>query len=310
MIRYFQRGSRSWPAIVATIGFIVVLFAAVFCRPTLGGWTVQITNSTNTAGAAAAPKLSCLDALRTTAQTDGVFLFEPGLVSGLRNRVYSEVGNWEGRSSGGSIYYEHPCGQDTTQALHVQPGGLLGTIARYFQAPHTGSYIRSPQLSTETWFKTSHNQGVIVSLLSPGILGLGNGVTMAVSIDPQGQLSFVTNDASTGAGNVNRLTGPVVSDGQWHQVVTTWDDATKEMNLYLDGALVDSQIAVYDMVTVNDLRSTAFYYGNTGNSLLGVLGNLLFGNETQLRGEIAYAAGWERVLTPSEVAWHWDSRNN
>lgn len=309
MSRYFQRGSQSWPAAVATVFLTLVLLAAVLSRPTLGGWTAQITNATNTAGAAAAPQLSCLDSLRTTAEDEGVFLLEPGLVSGALSRVNSQVGSWEGRNFGGSVTNGHPCGQDTAQSLHVQYG-LLGLTSQYFQTPTTGSYTRAPQMSTETWFRTSYNQGVIVTLLSPGVLGLGNGVTMAVSINPQGQLTYITNDAATGAGNLNRITGPVVSDGQWHQVVTTWDDATREMNLYLDGNLIDSQSASHDMSNIDDARSTRFYYGNAGNSLLGVLGNLLFGNDTQLRGEVAYAAGWERVLTPAEIAWHWDARNN
>lgn len=303
MIQYSQRDSHSWPAVVAAIGLVLVLLAAIVSRPTLGGWAIHITNATNTAGAAAAPRLSCLDSLRTTAQEDGIFLLEPGLIHGLLNRVNSEVGTWEGRSFEGSIVNDHPCGQDTTQSLHVQPGLLT---SRYFQAPASGSYTRAPQLSTETWFKTSHNQGVIVSLLTSA----GNGVTMAVSIDEQGRLAYMTNDASHGVGQVNRLTSPVFVDGRWHQVVTTWDDATKEMNLYLDGALVDSQIGIYDMAPISENQSTKFYYGNTGNSLLGLLDNLIFGNDTQLRGELAYAAGWERVLTPAEVAWHWDSRNN
>jgi len=309
MIQYSQRDSHSWPAVVAAIGLVLVLLAAIVSRPTLGGWAIHITNATNTAGAAAAPRLSCLDSLRTTAQEDGIFLLEPGLIHGLLNRVDSEVGDWEGRSFGGSVVHDHPCGQDTTQSLHVQPGLLT---SQYFQAPASGSYTRAPQLSTETWFKTSHNQGVIVSLLSPGLplLGLGAGVTMAVSIDAQGQLMYLTNDASTGVGNVNRITGPVVSDGQWHQVVTTWDDTAKEMNLYLDGALIDSKIGIHQMTTTSDSRRTRFYYGNSDDSLVGALGNLLFGNDTQLHGELAYAAGWERVLTPAEVAWHWDSRNN
>lgn len=133
---------------------------------------------------------------------------------------------------------------------------------------------------------------------------------MAVSIDAEGRLAYVTNDALVGGGNVNPLIGPPVTDGKWHQVVTTWDDTSREMNLYLDGQLVASQIGIYEMVTVNDARDTSFHYGNTGNNLLGTVGNLLLGNGTQLRGEIAYAAAWERVLTPSEVAWHWDARNN
>jgi hypothetical protein len=285
------------------------MLAAIISRPTLGGWTVQITNATNTAGAAAAPQLSCIDALRTTSQDEGLFLLEPGLIN-RSNRVNSEVGDWVGYSRGGTVAYEHPCEKGNGQSLHVQAGGLLGTVARYFQTPDSGSYSRSPQLSTETWLKTSYNQGLIVSLLSPGGLLTPDGLGMAVAIDAQGQLTYITNDASSGTGNFNTLTGPVVSDGQWHQVVTTWDDSTKEMNLYLDGTLVDTQIGIYEMTALSGSRDTGFYYGNGSNSLLGILDNLLLGNDAQLRGELAYAAGWERVLTPAEVAWHWDSRNN
>lgn len=307
MIRYFQRGNRLWPAVVVSAFLAIVMLTALVSRPTLGGWAVQITNASNTAGAAAAPSLSCLDSLRTTAQNDGLFLFEPGLVSGLTSSVDSEVGDWSGRNYGGSDITAHPCNQDTTQSLQVRYGLLA---AQYFRAPSSGSYSRSSQLSTETWFRTSNNQGVIAGLLSPSALGLGNGFTMAVSVDEQGQLNYMTNDATTGAGNLNRIIGPVVSDGQWHQVVTTWDDTTRQMSLYLDGNLIESQIGDYEMVNVTDVRKTGFHYGNTGNSLLGIVGNLLFGSDSQLRGEIAYAAGWERVLTPAEVAWHWNSRNN
>lgn len=307
-MKNFQRRSQDLLAAVAVVFLTVVLVAAVFSRPTLGGWTVQVTNVSNTAGAAAPPKLSCLDSLRTTAEDNGIFLFEPGRVSGLLSRVASEIGTWEGRNSGGSIINDHPCEQGTTQSLHVQKG-LLGLTAQYFQAPASGSYSRTSQLSTETWFRTEYDQGVIVSLFSPGVLGLGDGVSIAVSINAQGQITYITNDATAGAGNLNRITGPVVSDGQWHQVVTTWDDSTREMSLYLDGNLVDRQIGIYDMATRNTLN-TGFYYGNTGNSLLGVVGNLLFGNDTQFHGELAYTAGWERVLSPAEVAWHWDARNN
>ena len=90
------------------------------------------------------------------------------------------------------------------------------------------------QASLEFWLNTTQTSGNDNNWRSPLIFGVespNDGDNQWGFINPVGQIGFAVNDAGGGVYVVDNA----INDGQWHHVVQTFDWATGEVNIYIDG---------------------------------------------------------------------------
>ncbi len=93
----------------------------------------------------------------------------------------------------------------------------------------------------------------------------------------------------SGAGGWDILSGPLVVNGQWAQVVTTFDSATSTKRLYVNGQLYGSRAGAYAPVTA---VANALSIGSGGDG----------GTDYRFNGKIDEVAVYNRPLTRADVA--------
>jgi parallel beta-helix repeat protein len=112
---------------------------------------------------------------------------------------------------------------------------------------------------------------------------------------------FVSEDGSgeVQLGSANEIFIPVslISEGEWHNVVGTWDSSTGEMHFYLDGVLMASDI--FQKASLCDCDAN-FSVGSSGDN--GAYpGNPVTSNFDDFNGTIDEVAVWNRALSEDEI---------
>ena len=131
------------------------------------------------------------------------------------------------------------------------PTGALAFdgIDDYVRLPDSVFYQKKP-FTISIWFKTT-NEG--------GIMGYSSGPPTNISANHVGQLYVGNSGALHGKywdDVTDPINGPVVNDGQWHQVVLTRD--IQGQDLYLDGTHVGSRsAATFDLNMARSYIGTA-----------------------------------------------------
>ena len=138
-------------------------------------------------------------------------------------------------------------------------------------------------LTVSAWFKSSGNHRQFI-LQKKNINTIGTyRPGYFIDLNNQGSTHFVVSDSSsqesTPAKNVN------LSDGKWYHVLAVLDRSNQQARLYIDGVVVDSQIA-----TLGDLSND---------------GDLIIGRRTSaenLDGSIDDVRIYDRALSAEEIS--------
>jgi subtilisin family serine protease len=112
--------------------------------------------------------------------------------------------------------------------------------------------------------------------------------TFALWIEPNGDLVWTTDEASTRRPEELRAATPQLLDGGFHHVAATW--SATQFALYLDGSLIATKASQGG--TLNPSTSTALRIGSKG----GV------GDDFRFSGIIDEPSVWKRALSSAEVS--------
>ena len=95
-----------------------------------------------------------------------------------------------------------------------------------------------------------------------------------------------------------------VNDGQWHQVVTTWNFATKEMGIFVDGQQEAQKVSKSDLYRFTGANEGYIRYGYTGGN-----SNWPEISPDNFLGYMSFAAVYPAILSPADIKRHWDARS-
>jgi hypothetical protein len=267
---------------------------ALLAPGTSGAFTAKVTNSTDTAKAAALFK--CADvfaAPKPKAAANTYFEYTLSETAGTGTAVdSSSAGNpglYQGTHSTDAAT-PTACPNDTPKVAYAP----AGTTSAPQYVTTTNSVGTSPAtFSLVVWFKTSTKSGRLIGLGGSQTGGSGT-YDRQIYLQPTGQLSFGTY--SSGYQIVTSPSGTNYADGVWHQVVATFTAGTPNtgMTLYVDGALSASNSAY--TTAEADTGYWRIGYDNLSSSWTG-------GTTTTavFVGSMKFAAAYKYVLTSAEV---------
>lgn len=202
----------------------------------------------------------------------------------------SATGGNPGVYVGGVTQGQPGAGGDTAPVLDGSSGYVTSTLP-----------ITAPSVfSTSAWFKTTSIRGGAILALSSVPSGPGGTTDRVVAMDNNGGLVFGIRSARRAL--LFRNQGPIWNDGQWHQVVLTYD-GNLTASLYVDGQLQGSP------VITTPLPAAADGYFRVGYSDLSGI-QLVFGRNYYNRrwptsdffdGSIDEAAFYPVALTATQV---------
>ncbi|MGC4112499.1 MAG: LamG domain-containing protein [Nocardioides sp.] len=133
-------------------------------------------------------------------------------------------------------------------------------------------YSTSGAFSESAWFKTSTVRGGVIIAQSSVQTGAGGTTDKAITMDDNGDLSFTM---SGGSGLEFRNQDTIWNDGQWHQVVGTYD-GTATISLYVDGQLVGSSVGTGSPVGLTSGYLRVGYADMSKLQQVGVYGQNFF----------------------------------
>jgi hypothetical protein len=163
-------------------------------------------------------------------------------------------------------------------------------VNEYVQATGTtGIPVGSTSRSVEMWFKTTSTTKQV--LFSYGSLAANQ--EFGLWLDSGGASMTAWG---SGGGDKTFTLASAVNDGNWHQVVKTYDGAN--IQLYVDGAPLGAQAATRSTT----MDPSGFVIGAILNSASGDYGNFF-------KGTLDEVSLYSSVLSQATVTSHWDLRD-
>jgi hypothetical protein len=195
-----------------------------------------------------------------------------------------------------ALYYALD-GNATDGTVNGRDGTIIGTAS--FVADRDGNAGGALSLNGSTWVSAPVNtvgaeQTFAGWFSTSAVSGLlfgptaGTFHTYNVFIDATGHIGF--RQYRNGVGGYVDVLGPVVNDGLWHHVVTLRSDASKSIELYVDGVSVDTY-------TESDPGWTSWAFGNSLG--FGHVDDLDF--DGYFVGKLDDVALWSRKLSADEI---------
>ena len=165
---------------------------------------------------------------------------------------------------------------------------------------YDGNFRYTDQLSISVWFKSDgnlSNRDTIVSNHDGGNVANGN----AILLNTNGTIRVKTLDSGTGStGDADGL-GSGLADGNWHQVVVTWQaNTTNGRKIYIDGSLVNQS----NSGTANAYRTTAQSLTYIG--ALWIYTTSQFNSIDWFKGDITKFSLLNSILTAQQVSDSYD----
>lgn len=279
-----------WPKLLLVLAstLLIIVTCTVLTPDTLGAFSARISNQSNTAGM---KRTDCRTAIRGTS----------GLIFGYQLNSTSPADLSSNNNAGQS-------GKTTVQ--NVQGGCLRDTIGimnftgavnilDLINSPHAWNSIQTTapnSYSQEVWFRTSSAQGTLLGFTNTQRFRSESIFNRLLYINSSGQLMAGTSN--TGLLNYSTVTSPsAVTDGKWHHTIVTRDAASNTLRMYLDGA----QVATFSGSGSPELYAGYWRLGCAQQTTWP--GGNLIGKEC-FKGDMQFAAAYNRVLTPSEVQAH------
>ena len=311
------------PVLTIAVLAIILLFSAFLLQPTYGSWSARITNGGNTAGTASSQRIrTCYDEMKNTTGTYGGYLYHFHAPFSLSTNDSLDKTTWQ-TTKGQDIKPNQAWNYSDRQQAVTEP--CLGeTKHAYFQGGNsteggaiqsglsstrttinvTDSAVTMPmQFTTETWINTSQAQGTIAV---NSIYGNYDRPVWRVQVLTDGTVAFQVRKAPLGVDKVyDQIKSTTnVNDGNWHQVVTTWDFATKEMGIFVDGQQEAQKTSKSDLYRFTSASEGYIRYGYTGGN-----SNWPENGPGNFLGYLSSAAVCPAILSPTDVKWHWDARD-
>jgi PKD repeat protein len=163
--------------------------------------------------------------------------------------------------------------------------------------------ISSPGAFSESaWFKTTSLRGGVIMSLSSNQTGPGGTSDRTIAMDNNGDVTF---SLAGRGGSLNfRNQDTIWNDGQWHQVVATWDGQFT-ISLYIDGHLIGSTVNSTVPTTLTSGYLRVGYADMAGLQRVGVFGINFYQRTWPLsqffNGSIDEAMTFNTALTPAQV---------
>jgi hypothetical protein len=161
---------------------------------------------------------------------------------------------------------------------------------------YDGPFRYTDKFTISTWFKADPNMTdpyIIFSNHDAG--GVSNGTV--VSMDTSGVLKARLPDSGTGNTGVEQNIGTGLNDGNWHQLVVTWEaNTTGGRKIYVDGQLLREA----NSGAANAYRTSAqslFYVGAIWNYVTNQ-----FSTSNWFKGEVANISVENEILTSEQIA--------
>lgn len=311
------------PVVAAAVLAIIVLILAFALQPTFGSWSARVTNGSNTAGTAAGQRMrTCYDEMKETTDAYGGYLYHFQAPYSLSTNDSLDKTTWQATNgqviqpnqswnySDASQAVTEPCVGETKHAYfrggNATEGGAIqsGLSSTRTTMNVTSTPVTMPtQFTTETWINTSDAQGTIVV---NSIFGNYDRPVWRVQVMTDGTVAFQVRKAPLG---VDRVYDQVksathVNDGEWHQVVTTWNFRTKEMGIFVDGQQEAQKISKSDLYRFTGESEGYIRYGYTGGN-----NNWPENSPDNFLGYMSFAAVYPTILSQADVKLHWEARN-
>lgn len=141
---------------------------------------------------------------------------------------------------------------------------MRGELGNTYESDHgnDSSLVLDGDFTVSTWVK---GNDLAFAKTFPGILGKRtNGTTREFQLlyaNSSKKLSFTRSNAAGTSSSLD-TTADALTDGQWHNVVCTYDDAGETKKIYIDGALNAS--AAGDALVISD-TGASFHIGKIGD---------------------------------------------
>lgn len=270
-------------ALLAVVAVVLLLVGTPFAN---GKFTIEVTNSTNTAA-------SGLYACTSTALNAGAYFVYPfDEASGTTVRDVSgnsRPGTYG--STGVSYRATGPCPRDGARAITLN--GSSGYVSGAQSVPSPATF------SEEIWFKTTTTTGGKLIGLGSSRTGASRNYDRHIYMTDTGILVFgvYPSEYKTIASS------STYRDDTWHQVVASLapsTDANKGMRLYVDGVLVKMD------TTVTTARAAATAYWRIGYDNLSSSWSLSPTSDF-FKGSLAFASVYTTALTPAQVLAHYQA---
>ena len=160
----------------------------------------------------------------------------------------------------------------------------------YIQATGTtGIPVGATTRSVEMWFKTTSSSKEV--LFSYGSLAANQEFGLWLNAGGATMTAF-----GSGGGDKTFTLASAVNDGNWHQVVKTYNGTS--IQLYVDGAALTAQAATRSTT----MDASGFVIGAILNSASGDYGNYFTGSLDEV-------SLYSTVLSQATVTNHWDLRD-
>ena len=310
------------PVVVAAVLAIIVLILAFSLQPTFGSWSARVTNSRNAAGTAkGVDALNCYEEMQQTTKKYGGYLYHfhtpyaqatndslNQTAWTLRNgRPISPNTNWV--YDGSQQAAEEPCVGVKKHAYFKGDNSTEGALAtarlnstKSTITANASAFTMPEQFTTETWINTSQPQGTVAV---NSIFGNFERPVWRIQVLSDGTVGFQVRQAPLG---IDRVYDQVksterIDDGQWHQVVTTWDFSTNEMGLYIDGQPESFKTSSSSLYRFTGGGEGFVRYGYSGNH-----DRWPELSPDNFVGYMSFAAIYPTRLTDQDVRRHWDAR--
>ncbi|ROQ39543.1 concanavalin A-like lectin/glucanase superfamily protein [Frondihabitans sp. PhB188] len=271
-------------AIVGALAAATLALSAALVPGSSAGFIASVKNSTDTA--ATAPFFTCAGALANDS-APALFVLPLNEASNATTATDTDSGAYPGTYRGSmttSTSTPQACSRDTGGAYVLNGSTSYVSTATSFANPQT--------FSEEIWFKTTTAGGKLIGFGSSQT-GASGSYDRHLYVDTTGKLVFGTYNGAT-----KTITSTAaVNDGAWHQAVGTFSTAAG-MSLYLDGTLVASNS------TYTVAQNFTGYWRIGYDSLSGWPNAAANGFFT---GSLRFASVYTAVLTPAQVAQHWNA---
>ncbi len=180
-----------------------------------------------------------------------------------------------------------------------EPGA--GALAELTNTDDVEDPNPSKQTSLEFWMKTTQTSGSGNNWRSPVVFGEesgGDGDVQWGWVTDAGEIGFAINDAG---GGIYR--GPVINDDRWHHVVQTFDYASGEFTMHVDGTQAFTAVAGDNRFHDSDALIRYMGWNSTVDEGAGEQSPHLLGQYVGLLDEVAI---YPLILTESQARTHFE----